>query len=149
MAIPQDEIGQYVGDSIVRCLAGVVSAEQPVFLKIAYNGRQAMEELAGYDPGRLVVGILGGAKGTTRDTFELLAQAEAAGARVALFGRKINFAESPTALVGLMRQVLVRSLTPAEAVKAYHEALADQGLKPVTALAADLQISDPILQSEA
>ena len=149
VAIPQDEIGQYVGDSIVRCLAGVVSAEQPVFLKIAYNGRQAMEELAGYDPGRLVVGILGGAKGTTRDTFELLAQAEAAGARVALFGRKINFAESPTALVGLMRQVLVRSLTPAEAVKAYHEALAGQGLKPVTALAADLQISDPILQSEA
>ena len=149
VAIPQDEIGQYVGDSIVRCLAGVVSAEQPVFLKIAYNGRRAMAELAGYDPRRLVVGILGGAKGTTRDTFELLAQAEAAGARVALFGRKINYAESPLALVGLMRQVLARELTPAEAVKAYHEALAGQGLKPATPLAADLEISDPVLQSEA
>jgi len=149
VSIPQDELGAFVGDCIVRCLAGVVAEEQPVFLKIAYNGRRAMEELARYDPQRLVVGILGGAKGTTRDTFELLARAEAAGARVALFGRKINLAESPLALVGLMRQVLVRALTPVEAVKAYHEALAGQGLKPATPLAADLELSDPVLRAEA
>jgi len=37
----------------------------------------------------LVVGLLGGSSGTTRDTFELLSQGEKAGARVALFGRKL------------------------------------------------------------
>ena len=38
---------------------GVVAEEQPVFLKIVYNGRRATEELAQYDPSRLVVGVLG------------------------------------------------------------------------------------------
>jgi hypothetical protein len=127
----------------------VVSAEQPLFLKIMYNGRRSMEELTRYDPTRLIVGILGGAKGTTRDTFELLARAEAAGARVALFGRKINFAESPLDLVSLMRRVLVRDLNPSEAVEAYHAALKDKGLRPITALTDDIEISDPVLKAEA
>jgi len=60
-----------------------------------------MSELCAYDPTRLITGILGGAKGTTRDTFELLHQASSAGARVALFGRKINQAEAPLELVRL------------------------------------------------
>ena len=60
------------------------------------NGAKALEELASYDP-QLVVGVLGGGAGTTRDTFELLFQAEKYGARVALFGRKINLAESQVA----------------------------------------------------
>ena len=149
VAIPTAEIGLYIADSIVRCLAGVLAAEQPVFLKIAYNGRRAMEQLAHYDPTRLVVGILGGSKGTTRDTFELLARAEEAGARVALFGRKINYAESPLTLVALMRRVLERELTPLDAVKDYHGTLASMGIRPVLALADDLIISDPILKAEA
>jgi len=148
VAIPAAEIGSYLGDSIVRCLAGVLAAEQPLFLKIAYNGRRALEELARYDPARLVVGILGGSKGTTRDTFELLARAEAAGARVALFGRKINYAESPLTLVALMRRVVARELTPAAAVRAYHEALAGLGIQPLAPLAADLELSDPVLLAE-
>lgn len=148
VGIPAGEIGHYIADCITRCLAGVVSAEQPIFLKIMYNGRRAMEELSRYDPTRLVVGILGGAKGTTRDTFELLARAEAAGARVALFGRKINFAESPLDLVLLMRRVLVRELSPREAVEAYHSVLADKGLRPVNALLDDIEISDPVLKGE-
>ena len=52
-----------------------------------------MEELASYDPNNLIVGILGGGKGTTRDCFELLHKASKYGAKVALFGRKINLAE--------------------------------------------------------
>ena len=44
--------------------------------------------------------MLGGGAGTTRDCFELLHQAERYGARVALFGRKINLAEAPLAMVG-------------------------------------------------
>jgi hypothetical protein len=149
VGIPASELGLYIADSIVRCLGGVLAAEQPLFLKLVYNGRRAMEELSRYDPSRLVVGILGGSKGTTRDTFELLAQGERAGARVALFGRKINYAECPITLVGLMRQVVEGALAPAEAVKAYHAALAEKGIRPVLALADDQAITDPVLRAEA
>jgi len=107
-----------------------------------------METLAAYDPERLVVGVLGGAKGTTRDAFELVSQAERAGARVALFGRKINLAQSPLDLVRLMRAVVERELSADEAVKAYHGALQDKGIKPVLSLDNDLAISDPILKGE-
>ena len=95
---------QFVNDAIVRCLAGLTEAERPQFLKIAYNGPKALEELASYDPS-LVVGVLGGGAGTTRDCFELIYQAQKYGARVALFGRKINLAESPLDIVRLMRAV--------------------------------------------
>lgn len=140
------DLPAYVNDSIVRCLAGVVSIDRPLFLKIAYNGARAMEELASYDPSRLIVGILGGARGTTRDTFELVSQAEAHGARVALFGRKINFAESPVELVRLMRAVIERVVTPAEAVKAYHNHLLHEGIAPERDIDSDLEITDPALK---
>ena len=103
------DIGSFINDNIVRTLAGVMEADYPKFLKLQYNGPRAMEELASYDPGHLIVGILGGAAGTARDTFELLSQAERYGARVALFGRKIHLAESPIDIVNLMRQVVARS----------------------------------------
>jgi hypothetical protein len=141
------DLGAYVNDSIVRALAGVASADRPLFLKIAYNGPRALEELAAYDPEGLVVGILGGAKGTTRDTFELVAQAERHGARVALFGRKINLAEEPTALVALLRQVVERAVSPEEAVRAYHAALERARIRPDRALADDLELTDPILRA--
>ena len=94
----------FVNDAIVRCLAGLTEAERPRFLKIVYNGPRALEELASFDPS-LVVGVLGGGAGTTRDCFELIHQAEKYGARVALFGRKIYLAESPLDIVRLMRAV--------------------------------------------
>ena len=74
-----------------------------------------------------MVGVLGGGAGTTRDCFELIHQAEKYGARVALFGRKINLAESPLDIVRLMRAVADGDLTPLEAVKDYHEAFAKAG----------------------
>lgn len=148
IGVSADDMGYFIGDSIVRILAGVVAAEQPVFLKIVYNGRRSMEALAAYDPARLVVGILGGAKGTTRDTFELISRAEQAGARVALFGRKINYAQQPIDLVRLMRAVVARELSAEEAVRAYHGVLQTKGIKPVLALADDMLISDPILREE-
>ena len=92
-ASSDEDMPAFVNDSIVRCLAGLTKAERPQFLKIAYNGPRALAELAEYDPS-LVVGVLGGGAGTTRDCFELIHQAEKYGARVALFGRKINLAES-------------------------------------------------------
>ncbi len=143
------DIGSFINDNIVRTLAGVMADDYPHFLKIQYNGPQAMEELASFDPGHLIVGILGGAKGTTRDTFELIGQAEKYGARVALFGRKILQAESPVALVRMMRRVVEGDIGAAEAVKAYHGELENGGLKPMRSLDEDFKITEEALKSAA
>jgi len=140
------DIGSFINDNILRTLAGVMSADYPLFLKLQYNGPRAMEELAAYDPGKLIVGILGGAKGTTRDTFELISKAERHGARVALFGRKIYLAEAPLDLVRLMRAVVEHEIGPEEAVRDYHDRLARAGIKPKTPLARDRKITDPVLK---
>lgn len=145
--LEEGEVGAFVNDSIVRALAGVTSAERPLFLKIAYNGADALAELVEYDAS-LVVGILGGSAGTTRDTFELLARAERHGARVALFGRKIQRAESQLDLVALMRPVLCGEMTPADAVHAYHQALTEAGVDPQRPLEADVEVTDPVMRSE-
>jgi len=142
-----EQVGAFVNDSIVRALAGVTQEQRPLFLKVAYNGPDALAELAGYDPS-LVVGVLGGSAGTTRDTFELLHRAERHGARVALFGRKIQRAESQLDLVSLMRPVLRGELSPADAVRAYHDALAKAEIAPHRELGADLQVTDTMLRSE-
>jgi DhnA family fructose-bisphosphate aldolase class Ia len=141
-----EELGQYINDSIVRTLAGVVEADRPLFLKMQYNGPKALEELAAYDPVGLIVGILGGGKGTTRDTFELALQAERHGARVALFGRKINLAEAPIALVAMMRKVVEGEVSSEEAVKAYHDGLAKAGIAPHRSLADDREITEAVLK---
>ena len=142
-----DQFGAFVNDSIIRTLAGVTQAHRPLFLKMPYNGADALAELTEHDPS-VVVGILGGSAGTTRDTFELLDRAQRHGARVALFGRKIQRAESQLDLVGLMRPVLRGDLTPADAVRAYHDALAKAELTPHRTLADDLEVTDPVLRAE-
>ncbi len=140
------DLGTYINDCIVRSLGGVLSNEHPLFLKMQYNGAAAMEELASYDPTRLIVGILGGARGTTRDTFELASQCEKHGGRVALFGRKINFAEAPLELVRLMRAVIEGNMKSADAVKAYHDHMAKHKLVPDRDLKTDNEITDPVLK---
>jgi hypothetical protein len=139
------QIAAFVNDSIIRILAGVARVERPLFLKMAFNGRRAMEELATHDPA-LIIGVLGGSAGTTRDCFELLSQSERSGARVALFGRKINLAESPLDLVALFRPVLEGAVKPADAVRAYHGALARAKVKPKRSLADDSEITEPVLK---
>ena len=140
-----DAIPQFLNDCLLRCLSGLSKADRPRFLKIPFNGAQALEELAAYDPS-VVIGVLGGGAGTTRDTFELLFQAERSGARLALFGRKINLAESPLALIGMMRRVADGDIGPAEAVRAYHGELQTAGLRPRRSLAADLEITEAVLR---
>lgn len=135
----------YVNDMIIRVLAGVSKVEQPLFLKMPFNGKRAMEELAAFDPG-LVIGILGGSAGTTRDCFELLHQGEKSGARVALFGRKINLAESPLDLLALFRPVLESAVTPEQAVREYHAVLAKKKLAPKRSLEDDLKITEAVLE---
>ena len=133
---PRD-IARFLADHVVRALAGVPRAGRPIFLKIPYLGPAVMEQLAAYDRG-LVVGILGGAAGTTHDAFTLLADAKKHGARVALFGRKINAAEDQLAFVRILRAVADDEVGPAEAVRAYHAELAKLGLRPHRPLDADL-----------
>jgi hypothetical protein len=144
--IAPDLVPHYINDCICRALAGLTRAQRPQFLKIAYNGPRALEELASYDPG-LVVGVLGGGAGTARDTFELIHQAEKYGARVALFGRKINLAEDPLAMVKYMRTVADGDITPEEAVKAYHGALQSAGQASFRPLADDMVITEPVLKN--
>lgn len=139
-------VPHYINDCIVRCLAGVTKADRPQFLKIAYNGPKALEELASFDPS-ITVGVLGGGAGTTRDCFELLSQAEKYGARVALFGRKINLAEDPLAMVSFMREVASGNIQPLEAVKAYHGSLQKSGLTAIRALATDSEITEKVLKA--
>jgi hypothetical protein len=146
--IAPDVLPHFVNDSIVRCLAGVAKADRPLFLKMPYNGPKALDELASWDPS-LVVGVLGGGAGTTRDCFELIAQAERYGARVALFGRKINLAESPLAIVALMREVASRNVAPAEAVRAYHAELEKQGLTALRSFEDDERITEAVLKHAA
>lgn len=141
------DVGAFVNDSIVRTLAGVTRAERPLFLKMAYNGAAAVAELVEHDSS-LVIGVLGGSAGTTRDTFELLHRTEQAGGRVALFGRKIQRAEAQLELVALMRPVLRGELSPADGVRAYHDALAKADVTPQRSLENDLAVTDSVLLAE-
>ncbi len=143
-----DDVGAFVNDHIVRLLAGVAQVERPLFLKMVYNGPAALSELVGHDPS-LVVGILGGSAGTTRDALELLAQSERHGARVALFGRKVQRAESQLDLLRAMRDVLSGRSTPQDAVAAYHDVLASKGIEPTRSLAEDQTITEPLLAAGA
>jgi len=91
-AVTPEQTGAFVCDCIIRLLASLTPSERPEFLKVAYNGPYHMAALAAHYP-TMMVGVLGGAGSTHRDTFELIRESERHGARLALFGRKINHAE--------------------------------------------------------
>jgi DhnA family fructose-bisphosphate aldolase class Ia len=141
------DFAAYNNDMIVRCLAGVSRHERPLFLKAAYNGPAATEEIAAYDPGNIVFGILGGGAGTTRDCLELIRQGEKYGARVALFGRKIYYAEDSVLMLTAMRRVIEEQISSEEGVKTYHEDLAKAGIAPFRNLGDDLEMTETILKA--
>jgi hypothetical protein len=139
--VPAEKLGEFINDNILRALAGVAEAGRPLFLKIVYHGPRAMEELCQYDP-NLVVGVLGGSAGTTYDAFRLIHDAQKHGARVALFGRKINNAEHQLAFIEMLRLVTDGRLSPEEAVRAYHGVLQVRGIRPHRPLEKDLELTD-------
>lgn len=139
--VASEKLGEFINDNIIRSLAGVPESGRPVFLKIVYHGPRAMEELAQYDP-NLVVGILGGSAGTTYDAFRLIHDAQKYGARVALFGRKINNAEHQLAFIEMLRLITERRLSPEEAVRAYHGILQAKKIQPKLPLEKDLELTD-------
>lgn len=138
------KIGAFLNDSIIRCLAGVTRVGRPIFLKIPYNGPGPLEELVSYDPS-LVVGILGGSAGTTLDAFQLIHDAKKYGARVALFGRKINLSEHPLAFIEFLRRIVDEQISPTEAVRAYHGVLQKTGIRPIRPLEDDLRLTETSL----
>jgi len=139
--IPPEKLGEFINDSIIRSLAAVPESGRPLFLKIVYHGPRAMEELAQYDP-KLVVGILGGSAGTTYDAFKLVYDAQKYGARVALFGRKINNAEHQLAFIEMLRLITDGKISPEEAVRAYHGVLQGKNIKAKLPLEKDLELTD-------
>ena len=141
-ATPIADMGRYINDSIARTLAGVASAGRPIFLKIAYHGPAAMEQLVSYDRS-VVVGILGGSSGTTYDAFHQLWEAKKYGARVALYGRMINNSEHQLTFIQHLRWLADGDLNdPAEAVRSYHAVIAKLGIAPVRSLEDDLAKTD-------
>ncbi len=139
--IPPEKLGEFINDNIIRTLAGVPASGRPFFLKIVYHGPRAMEELAQYDP-NVVVGVLGGSAGTTYDAFKLIHDAQKYGARVALYGRKINNAEHQLAFIEMLRLITDGRISPEEAVRAYHGVLQARKLKPRLPLEKDLELTD-------
>ena len=136
--VPPDILPKYLNDMITRMLAGVAPSGRPDFLKIVYHGPKAMEELVRFDP-QMIVGILGGSAGTTLDAFQLLHDAQKYGARVALYGRKINHAENQLAFVQFLRLIVEGVIKPVDAVKAYHAVLQKLGVTPHRSLEDDLK----------
>jgi len=143
-AVEPSKLSEFINDAIVRTLGGVTSAGRPLFLKLVYHGPKALEELVHYDP-HLVVGILGGSAGTTFDAFKLLSEAKKYGARVALYGRKINNAENQFAFIRFLRLIADEQVNAEEAVRAYHGVLQNLGVKPQRSLVDDLQLQTNVM----
>lgn len=143
--IPAAKIPFFVNDHIARMLAGVPTSSRPLFLKIPYGGPKAMEEICSYDTS-LVIGVLGGSSGTAHDAFALLYQAKKHGARAAIFGRKIDAAESQLLMVEHMRLVADDKIKPAEAVKSYHAALKKAGIPAQRSVEKDLELTSAVLK---
>jgi hypothetical protein len=143
-AVEASKIPEFINDAIVRTLGGVTLAGRPLFLKMVYHGPRAMEELVGYDP-HLIVGVLGGSAGTTYDAFKLLSEAKKYGARVALFGRKINNAENQLVFIHFLRLIADDQISAEEAVRAYHAVLEQLVIKPHRSLDDDLQLQTGIM----
>jgi hypothetical protein len=137
---PVADVGAFMNDMIVRTLAGVAGAARPIFLKVAYHGPAAMEELAGYDSS-LIVGIMGGSSGTTFDAFHQLWEARRHGARAALYGRMINNAEDQQSFIVQLRALADGQTDPYDAVRSYHADLARIGVRPQRSLDDDLQLT--------
>ncbi|MFL5245662.1 MAG: hypothetical protein ACJ8FY_26500 [Gemmataceae bacterium] len=143
-AVDPEKLPSFINDAIARTLAGVTAAGRPLFLKIVYHGPKAMEELVRYDP-HLIIGILGGGAGTTYDAFKLLSEAKKYGARVALYGRKINNAENQLAFIHLLRYIADGEVTAEEAVRAYHGVLQSLGIKPQRSLQDDMVLQTSVM----
>ncbi len=138
-----EQIPDFVNDCVCRMLAGISRSSQPAFIKMQYNGARAMHDLIAYT--NAVVGILGGPPSTTYDAFKLLEVAQANGARLALFGRRIKVSEHPATFITLLREIANGNINAEEAVKQYHGRLQSLGIQANRTLQDDMVIVTPEL----
>ena len=82
----------------------------------------------------------------TYDAFKLISDAQKYGARVALFGRKINLSEHPLTFIEMLRRITDREIPAEEAVKAYHDALSKLGINPLRELGQDMQLTGTMMR---
>ncbi len=139
-AVDPDKLPGFINDAIARTLAGVTKSGLPIFLKVVYHGPKAMEELVAYNSD-LVIGVMGGSSGTTHDAFKLIADAQKYGARIALYGRKINNSEHQLSFIHFLRMIVDGDIEPDEAVAAYHGVLQGLNIKPERSLQDDMQLT--------
>src|SRR5439155_5237859 len=76
------------------------------------------------------------------DAFKLIHDAQKYGARIALFGRKINNAEHQLGFIEMLRLITDGTISPEEAVRAYHGVLQGKNIKPRLPLEKDLELTD-------
>ena len=76
------------------------------------------------------------------DLHKDLHDAKKHGARVALFGRKINNAEHQLAFIEFLRLIAEDTIGPEEAVHAYHGVLQGKGITPKLSLEQDLELTE-------
>src|SRR5207302_9769229 len=93
----------------------------------------------------MIFGIHGCSAGTTYDAFKLLSEARKHGARVALFGRKINNAENQLAFIRFLRWIADGEISAEEAVRAYHGVLQQLGVKPHRSLEEDMELQTGVM----
>ncbi|MCA0998378.1 hypothetical protein [Alloyangia pacifica] len=147
--IPVDTVeadyAAFRNDVLTRSLSGIARKERPLFIEVGYHGPRAMEELADWDPARVIFGLTGCGEGTTRDCLERLAQAERHGARVASFSRADFQCEDPVLMMRAMRRVVREGVSSLEAAQAYHGDLEKAGLTPLRPLKEDIELTVPLL----
>ena len=93
----------------------------------------------------MIVSILGGGSGTTLDAFLLIHEAQKYGARVALYGRKINNSEHQLAFIQMLRYITDGVIEPREAVRAYHGVLQELKITPQRSLEDDLKLQTNVM----
>lgn len=103
--LSEEEIGEYVADSIVRTMSYLRSHERPLFIKTAFTTARVWRELCDFDP-TLIIGALGGARTDSRGTLELAHNVVANGGKLILFGRAVFQDDDPKLMCRALRQVL-------------------------------------------
>lgn len=103
--LSEEQVGEYVADSIVRTMSWLRRSERPLFIKTAYTTAAVWRELCAFDP-TLIIGALGGPRTDARGTLELAHNVIANGGRIILFGRAVFEEDDPLLIARALRQVL-------------------------------------------
>ena len=140
-AVAPEVLPSYINDMITRMLAGVGPTGRPRLPEDGLSRSQGHGRAGAVRPapGRRHPGRLG-----RHHARRLSAPPRCPkyGAKVALFGRKINNAENQLAFVHFLRLIVEGQVGPVDAVKAYHAVLGRLGLRPNRSLDDDLRLTD-------